>query len=361
MIIDSLTTDRSACTVVIVGSSSGGNRLRQSAAWVLVVAFAVVSIASVATGYVRYRLLDTDHYVAAVSSLADEPAIQDYVTTRVTDAIVAQTNLSNRVASALQFASGVVPNALQPAAGAAADAAARRANAQAESTIRGAVAVVVTSAQFRSLWVAANRQAHPHLVDILTGRHSVVQSGDDGRLSVQLAPIVAAVKARLESGGFPYAQYIPAIDRQFVIIESPALRRTQSIVQPIVRAAPVLPWVGLALAMLSVAIAAPGRRLRMLAAVGWSLVAAMAVLTLAIWWGRHEYLRQVAGAVMPKPAARVVFDTLMDPLWTTVGVAAAIGLVVALIAHLVPRSGPLLESVKRRVARRADDPEPADG
>ena len=50
--------------------NSGGSRARQAVAWVLVVMFAVVSIVAVATGFVRYRLLDTDHYVAAMTSLA---------------------------------------------------------------------------------------------------------------------------------------------------------------------------------------------------------------------------------------------------------------------------------------------------
>ncbi|WP_018180988.1 hypothetical protein [Jongsikchunia kroppenstedtii] len=331
--------------------NSGGSRARQAVAWVLVVAFAAVSIVAVATGFVRYRLLDTDHYVAAMTSLADDPAIQDYVIAVATDTVVTQTNLHDRVAGTLQSASGAMPNAPQPATGAAADAATRRATAQAQSTIRQAVAAVVTSDQFISVWAAANRQAHPHVVDILTGRHSTVQAGDDGTVSVQLGPVVAAAKDRLAAGGFPYAQYIPQVNRTFVIAESPALRRTQSIVQPVMRAAPVLPWVALALAVLAIG----GRRLRMLAGLGWSLAVAMGVLAVALWIGRQQYLRHVPDAVMPRPAASAVFDTIVDPVWMVLAVLAGAGLLVALTAQLIPRSGRLVDSVRRRAAAPAAD------
>lgn len=303
-----------------------GAVVRQSTAWLLVVVFAVVSVAAVMSGFVRYRLLDTDQYVAATNALADDSAIQNYVIDVTTNAIVAQTNLDELISRSLQSAAGVAPDASRPTS---AD--------RAVSIIRGAVSAVVKSPQFSTGWEALNRQAHSHLVDILTGSHQYVELGNDGVVSLRLGSVAAAAEERLVAAGFPWAASIPAVNRQLELIHAPALHTGRAIVQPIVRAAPVLPWVAFMLAALAVVIAVEGRRMRMLAGLGWGLSIAMAMAAVALAYCRDWYLGQVPTEVMPRDAARAVFDALLGPLWPVIGAVAVGGLIVGLLAELSPR------------------------
>src|SRR5271167_2954298 len=74
---------------------------RRITSWVLVVLACLLAVVSVLVVFARNQLLNTDAYVSTVAPLATNPAIQTQVATRVSDELIARTDLSQRVKGAL--------------------------------------------------------------------------------------------------------------------------------------------------------------------------------------------------------------------------------------------------------------------
>lgn len=82
---------------------------RRIVAGVLVVLCAFLTILGVVTRYIQNDIIDTDRYVATVTPLASDPAVQEQVITSVTAAIDQQLNLQTVVADALQKITELTP------------------------------------------------------------------------------------------------------------------------------------------------------------------------------------------------------------------------------------------------------------
>src|SRR4029079_15907866 len=141
---------------------------------------------------------DTDRYLETVGPLAEDPAIQaaivervgeivfgyldlDAATKRVTDALAAQ-DLPPRVEEPLRAAAGPLADSIH-------------------SFIEGKLTDFVASDAFAQAWVEANRSAHDQLGAALTGDGSDTVAIEDGRVTVQLATVVNAVKQQLVDEG----------------------------------------------------------------------------------------------------------------------------------------------------------------
>ncbi len=70
-----------------------GPRWRRITSWVLVVLACLLAVVSVLVVFVRNQLLNTDAYVSTVAPLATNPAIQTQVATRVSEELIARTDL----------------------------------------------------------------------------------------------------------------------------------------------------------------------------------------------------------------------------------------------------------------------------
>ena len=64
---------------------------------VLVVLVCILAPVSVLAVWLHNTVLDTDQYVATVAPLAHDPAVQEAIATRVTNSLVASTDLEARV------------------------------------------------------------------------------------------------------------------------------------------------------------------------------------------------------------------------------------------------------------------------
>ena len=111
-----------------------------------------------------HQVTDTDRYVATVSPLASDPAIQNAIADRITaqvftyldlkgltgqavEALTQRGNLPPQVAGQLQALSTPIANGVQ-------------------SFTRTQVGRIVQSPAFADAWVQANRLAHQELVDL---------------------------------------------------------------------------------------------------------------------------------------------------------------------------------------------------
>lgn len=329
-----------AGTVVAAAPRRGG-WLRWTAVAVLLVLAGVLMLGSVVARYVRGEILDTDHYVATVTPLGSDPAIQAEISTKVSDAILERIDLETVTTQALATLTQNVDQVPPQVQGLAPLLA-----SQGESFVRSTVDRMVTSPTFEELWIVANRQAHKNLVSVLTGEGGTAVTADaNGQVTLSLGPMIDEVTKRLSARGFTFVENLPSINPQFVLFTSDDVVTAQRAVAALSKAANVLPWLSLLVAAGAVWAAPRGRRRRAVILVGVTYVVAMAILAIAITVGRSLYLGAVPSDALSPSAATALIDAVLVPLRTSLRAVFAFGVVVVLAAYL---TGPSRSAVAVR-------------
>lgn len=309
--------------------------LRWTATGVLVVLAALLAISAVGARYVRSQLLDTDRYVSTVAPLAGDPAVQDAVASKVTDALVQQLDLETLTRDALTAITDNAPRVPDAIVGLAPVLA-----SQANGFVGDQVTRFVRSDAFANLWVQANRAAHANVVAVLTGGSGrALTATRDGAVVLDLGPVVDAVKQQLVARGLTFASTIPQVSTTITVFQSSDLAKAQRWTRAFDRLATWLPWIALLVAAAAIGVAPPGRRRRAVVVVASAAAVGMIALGIGITVGRAVYLGAIPAHVLPPSAAAVVFDTVVQPLRGTLRFVLVVALVVALASFLVGPSG----------------------
>jgi hypothetical protein len=327
------------------------HRVRSARTWgravlaVLLIAVAcVLAPLSVVSVWARSEVTDTDRYVDTVAPLAHDPAVQDAITTNLTNIVFQYVDVQGIASQALNALAQ--RDILPPAAASQLPALAVPLANGVRSFTEDRIGQVVASDTFAAAWDQANRSAHEQLVKALTGQGGAV-SVQNNAVRVDLAAFLTVVKERLVASGFTLAERIPAVNATFTVFESADVGKIQ-------RAFNVLDTIGYWFPLILVALAAFGIYLapnHRLAFIGTGLVAAlaMAVTAVALQFARARYLGGVPAAVLPPDAAAVLFDTFVRYLREAIRALALTGVIVALGAFL---AGPSVTAVAlRRLCR----------
>lgn len=306
------------------------HRGRGAAAVVLILLGALLAPAAVVAAWAERTLTDTDRYVATVGPLAEDPTIRSALAGRLTGAVMTRIDVGALV-------DGVTDGLAEQGVGPRATRALTRLEAPltsgVESFVRRTADRVVTSDEFAAAWDQANRVAHEQLVAVLRGDGGdVVQVGQDGQLTIQLAGMIDLLKDRLDERGFALAAGLPTIDASFTVLQTSQLVELRNRYAQVVALGTWLPWV--VLALLGAGVLVAQRHLRALVAAGLALAVAMLVLAVALVVARGVYLDALSGAVVRLDAAEVVFDQLVTYLRGVLSTVGVLGLVVALAAYL---------------------------
>ncbi|MDJ0360795.1 hypothetical protein [Rhodococcus sp. H29-C3] len=314
---------------------AGHSTVRWIAAILLLVLVAVLGFSAVLARYARSEILDADRYVETVTPLGSNPVLQGELADQITNEIMTRLDVESITAEALTSITENAPRVPPAVVGLApviAD--------QAESFVHKTVDSLVSSDEFETLWIQANREAHQALTAVLTGntRAAVVVS-DDGTVSISLTPIIDKVRAKLTERGFAFADKIPSIDKSFVLFQAPDLVKAQRATSLLDKASGVLPWLTLLAAVGAVWASPKGMRRRAGALVGVSLAVAMALLAVAISIGRSLYLDAIPADVLSPQAATVLIDTVLVPLRTTLRAVFVLAVVIAIVGYLTGSSG----------------------
>lgn len=329
----------------------------------LVVLASGLAALSVVSRYVHAAIVDEDRYLAMVAPLAEHPEIQQQVVDSVTDLVVSSVRLDELSGSALEALIGSdtalgrllgldprLADALRTALSGLGPALQQ----QLEATTRTQTERIVTSPEFAGLWRDANRSAHRALVAGLTGGNEVVQT-TAGEVTVDLAPIVAAVKQRMITGGFILAERIPVVEGRVVVLNSSALAWAQQLLGWLDAVALRSWWVTLLVAALAIAVA-PARRL-VVVWLGAGVAAAMGVLAVVLALGRAWLLGQVPPSVR-RAAVEVVVDAVVGPLQLALRTVLVLGLVVMIGALVAGPAGTGLRTGVARARSAAYGPRP---
>jgi hypothetical protein len=333
------------------GSGGVAARTSRSSPWwavgsaVALVLACVLSTLSVAAVWTNRTLSDTEQYVDTVAPLAQDPAVQAALATRITATVMQEVDVQGLTTEALTTLANQ-PD-VPPRVSAALPALAPPIANGVESFTRTQVENILATPQFAQLWREVNRIAHQQVVKLLEGNQGGALSAQGDSITLNLAPIIAAVKTRLVDQGFSLASRIPTVDRSFVLVRSDAITQAQSSYRLLNTLGFWLPILTIALFVGGVLLARDRRRALVKGALG--VTAAMLVLGVVLALTRSWYVDNTPGNLLSGQAAGSVFDTLVRFLRTSLRAVAVLGLVLAIGAYLV---GPDPSAVRVRSALR---------
>ena len=323
-----------------------GGTLRWIGAGVLMALVALLAPLAIVATWVHDEISDTDRYVETVTPLAADPAVQNAVAARVTDAIFTRLQVQAVTQEAVD---ALADQGLPPRATASLSALVPAAVNGIHGFVEDAVDRLISSNEFQQAWVVANREAHAQMVVVMTGKTGDLIQVQGNTVSVNLAAIIGAVKTRLQDAGFALAGRIPEVNAQFTILQSADITRAQTAFRTISALARALPIVALLLLAAAVALA-PSRR-KALVIGGFVVAASMVLLGLALNAFRVVYLDAVPADRLPPNAAAAIYDQLVGFIRLNLRAVLVVFLAVALIAWV---TGPWAPAVAvRRATSRA--------
>src|SRR5580704_466833 len=280
---------------------------RAPVAAVLIVLGCILAPLSVIGIWTANQVSNTNRYVENVSPLIHEPAIQAALTDKISAQINAHLpiqSLTNQAAATLTSKGFTrVGTLLHSFSGSLASAV--------QGFIHTQVAKIVKSQQVANLWVELNRRVHAQLVNALSGQHSAnaAITTSNGKVVLNLGPVIDLVKAKLAAKGLSIVSAIPAINPQFALFNDKYLVQAQSGYRLLNDLKIVLPIVTLLLLGAGIYLARGHRRATVGAGLG--LAACMLVLGIALAIARGIYLNSVPSTVLPSDAAAALYDTLV--------------------------------------------------
>ena len=308
-------------------------RGRTAAAVVLVVIGLLLAPVAVVSAWARLQLVDTDRFVSTFAPLAEDPAVQAYIGDQVTVAIEEQVDIPSLTADLFD---GIRSLDLPPRAQDALGLLEAPATQGLQSLVSGVVDRVVESPAFADVWATALRASHRQFVAAVQGDpDAALAIGGDGSISVQLGPVIAAVKERLEQQGVGFASAIPVVERSIVVAQNDAFVLVQTVYTLAVAAGTWLPWICLLLLIAGVLLAR--RRAAALVWTAGGLALSMLILASGIGIGRAFFLGAVSPSIMPADAAGALYDELVELMLSTILAILVLALFVAVIAWF---SGP---------------------
>jgi hypothetical protein len=277
-------------------------------------------------------LLDTDQYVETVGPLIDDPDVQAALAQRITNSVLAQSDVEARVVAALPPQASFIAPAVATAF---------------EQLVERAALQFVQSDAVEKLWDAANRRAHAQLVALLEGESTTGNvTTDDGAVVVHLGRLVERVQTALETRGVDLSGTASSgtATPKIVLIQSETLESVQGatdLFQTIAYALPVLTLLAFA-----GAIWLSGNRRRTILRSALGVALAMGLLLVVLGVARDLYLDALPTTVN-EDAAASVYDQVLSSLRTLLSVAFIVSLIVAVAAWI---SGPSRVPVRLRAA-----------
>ena len=299
---------------------------RRITTWVLVVVVGMLTPLVLATGWARLLLVSQTAYLDAVAPLVLEPEVIAALEDRTTDAVMQQVeklNLDDQVTTWLG-STNVPPRVTDAVSVLMASL-----NAGLRNVVSDAAAKVYESPQFAQLWTTVNTVAHKQLVAILDG--SSVLLNDEGAVSLQLQPVIAAVRQHLVDNGNAWASRIPDVDVQYVLVDADTTHQAQQIY----KLGTTTVWVLFALTLVcaTAAVLLSLNRLIGFRRVAFAVMAGALVLGAALRFTGTRIDDAAANLRHPAAAAEI-FNTTVLALRTAIQVTAVVALFVALVTYL---------------------------
>jgi len=310
---------------------------------VLLVALSAVAATLGATGlWLHQRVFNTDGWVQTVGSIPADPNVQDVLSARISDAVLAQLDIQSAVSTLLAEipAEGLADKAqllAVPITGAI------------ESFIQKGIHEIIASDQFQEIWVTANSAVHERLIKILRGDSAAIQI-EGGAVYLDLSAVAVQVQQKLVDAGLNLAGKItiPADLGQVKILESDQLSTVQSVFNRLDRWWWSMPLAVLILMAIALRLAKDRRRALFWFGAGTALVGA------TIGVGVRVTRNAITSGIADEQAKQAVIDTwktVLTPLWRQISILIVLALLLAIVTAVIgpsPWAVKLRATVKRR-------------
>ncbi len=312
-------------------------RTRRWVAVALVAIGALLAPIGLVSAWAERTITDPDRYLETVAPLSEKPAIQNAIIVRTSDAITSRIDVS-QVTDELQafLVQQGAPQQLTDRIGLL------------ETPLQNGVDTLVTrvvtrfvhSDAFSSIWLQVNRTAQKQLTAILEGDPTTVaQLDDEGNLTLQLGPVIDAVKQKLVDAGLGIAASLPEINPTVAVAQSDSLVQLRHGYQLMKTLGDWLPWIALAFLVAGVLVAP--RRARMTVAAALAVVVGMLLLAVGLAIARNAIVGALP-AGSSGAAATTLFEGLVRFMRISMRTVAVVGLLVAVIAFFAGGSAAAL-------------------
>ncbi|KQW07961.1 hypothetical protein ASC66_03135 [Leifsonia sp. Root4] len=307
----------------------------------LIIIGLILTPIAVVSSWAKVQLSSTDQFVATFAPLADDPAVQSYVSDQVVAVIEEQVDIPAITADLFD---GLAQLDLPPRAASALALLEAPAAAGVQNLVSTAVDRLVASDAFSDVWAQALRVSHRQLTATLQGDSNAALSiSGGGELGVQLGPIIEEVKKRLVDQGFGFASNIPVVERTIVIATADAFTTAQLVYGLAIAVGTWLPFI--ALALLAAGVLVAKRKVRALVATSVALGVVMLILAAGYGIASIFFVASVSPGLMPSNAAEVIYNQVIELMRSTTTAMIVLAFTVALIAWF---SGPFVPAVRLR-------------
>lgn len=293
---------------------------------------AILAPLSVTAVWASNTISDTDRYADTVAPLADDPAIQDAVSKRITDELFNQIDVTLAVQNALPPEAQFLASPL---------------STQLKNLSQQTVKQVMGTDQFKTAWVAANKVAHQQVTGVLLDKNSEAVQTRDDKVVLDLKTLAVQARDQLSDTGITLFDKLPAesVTGEIVLINSPDVARAGSALKLLNTLRWILPI--LTLASFAMAIWISGGSRDILIASGLLLAAVMALYVLGLEVARSEFVTRTGDAAdISSAAAAALFNTMTRFLLRGVETLLTLGLVVAIFSFF---SGPYRPALWSRI------------
>lgn len=328
-----------AAQAAAAAGSQGATRAFLSAA--LIVVASVLAPISVLAVWAGTAVSQTDRWVEMVAPVAQDPGVQSAIADEVTAAIMEGLDVAGLTTGALEALAN--QENMPPRIANALPALAAPLTRGIEDFTRTQAGTLVASDRFATVWAEVNRIAHPRVVALLEGNEGGAISAQENQITLNLAPVIAEVRARLVEQGFTLAANIPEVERSFVLVESAGIGQAQRFYGLLTALGTWLPWAALGLFAVGVLLARDRRRALLRGAIG--VTVAVLALGVVLTLLRTLYVGATPADLLSAESAGNVFDILTRFLRTSLRATAVVGLLVALAAFV---TGPSPVAVRGR-------------
>lgn len=300
----------------------------RSVAALLVFVIAVLVTPVALVGHWGHRtVIDTTRYLETVGPLAADPAVQESISTAVTEAITSQINTDELVGGLL---GNIVKNPTIQ------DKLTGPIAAGINGLIGQAVTAFVASDAFQQIWLTLNTGIQKSLLLILEGKDGGPVSLQGDNVVLDVSSLIGAVQQNLVDRGVSVAANIPIpeINKQIVLFNSPALAQIRTIYS---LTSPLLAWFPLLLAALfALAVWLARRKGRMVLATGVALVVMTGATKFLLDYAQTIFTDQLAGTIFA-PASQAFWDTFFKYLILGIQSMVLLGVIIAIAGWLGSR------------------------
>jgi hypothetical protein len=299
-------------------------RTRGVIAWVLIVLASLLIPISVISAWAITTITNTDQYVATMAPLARNPVIIDHLATKATDALFSTHKVQDKVTEVLPAkAKPIVPPIVS----------------QVKSYTHGLAVTVMERPRFGTLFDRLNRHTHDAVVDVLTGKQTALTKKFErgGAIVLNLTPALNQIIDEANSRGITLFNPLkPLLDKgdslSLTIVSKSQVSQFSGIFNLMVKLRWVIPFVALALGILSIVIAVQRRRTLLRLSVGVALFTLVLLAVLSVTRGR--FLGQAVARGANRDVSAAVWDTLLRFLMTNLRWMLLAAVLVAFVAWL---------------------------